>query len=140
MEIVTSSGNVFLDLGFKPAEAENLRIRAELMMALQDYLKSPPLTVTVAAKQLGITPAAVKELLDGDINRFTVEKLIAMLVNIGLPVEIKVKETALKRRSTPAPKKTVSVSPGAVNSATIGIRKVASLFIPATSSHEVRRT
>ena len=98
MKIVTSSGNVFLDLGFKPAEAENLRIRAELMMTLQDYLKSPPLTVTVAAKQLGITPAAVKELLDGDINRFTIEKLIGMLVNVGLPVEIKVKKTLPKHQ------------------------------------------
>jgi len=115
MEMIKSSGNVFLDLGFKPAEAENLRIRAELMMSLQDYLKSPPLTVTRAAKQLGATPATVKELLDGNINRFTVEKLIAMLVNAGLPVEVKVKKTALKRRH-PETTQGASVSPDTTHS------------------------
>jgi predicted XRE-type DNA-binding protein len=107
MEIIKSCGNVFLDLGFPPAEAETLRIRAELMMTLQDYLKSQRLTVTMATTQLGITKTTVTKLLDGDINRFTVETLIAMLVNVGLPVEVKIKKTPLKPRNV-VPKRVVS--------------------------------
>jgi predicted XRE-type DNA-binding protein len=100
MEIIKSCGNVFLDLGFSPAEAETLRIRAQLMMTLQNYLAHQQLNVTQAAKQFRTTKTTVKKLLDDDINYFTVEHLIGMLVSAGLPVTVKIKPTNLRPEQT----------------------------------------
>jgi predicted XRE-type DNA-binding protein len=44
------SQNVFRDLGFGREEAENLRIRAELMAALSQVIESRGLTQVAAAK------------------------------------------------------------------------------------------
>jgi predicted XRE-type DNA-binding protein len=88
MEITKSCGNVFLDLGFKPAIAENLRIRTDLMILLEDYLKQQRLSPPQAAKQLGVREATVKKLLQGKIGAFPVDKLIKMMVNAGLKVKV----------------------------------------------------
>jgi len=90
MEITKSCGNVFLDLGFKPAIAENLRIRTDLMIELRDYLKRLRLSLPQAAKRLGVREATVEKLLQGKIGVFPVDKLIKMMVNAGLKVEMKV--------------------------------------------------
>jgi predicted XRE-type DNA-binding protein len=90
MEITKSCGNVFLDLGFKPAIAENLRMRADLMIELRDYLKQLKLSPPQAAKRLGVRETTVKKLLQGKIGVFPVDKLIKMIVNAGLKVEVKV--------------------------------------------------
>jgi predicted XRE-type DNA-binding protein len=90
MEITPSCGNVFLDLGFKPALAENLQIRADLMIELRDYLKRVRLSPPQAAKRLGVRETTVKKLLQGKIAVFPVDKLIKMMVNAGLKVEVKV--------------------------------------------------
>jgi predicted XRE-type DNA-binding protein len=37
--MVVGTGNIFADLGFAPAEASNLRMRSELMMALRKYVE-----------------------------------------------------------------------------------------------------
>ncbi len=94
MEITKSCGNVFLDLGFKPALAESLRIRTELMIRLEDYLKQQRLSPPQAAKRLGVRETTVKKLLQGKIGVFPVDKLIKMMVNAGLKVEVKVVKSA----------------------------------------------
>ena len=43
------SGNVFADLGFAKAEAENLKLRAELMMCIEDYYRRSGMTQSQAA-------------------------------------------------------------------------------------------
>lgn len=40
LRIERGSGNVFLDLGIGKAEAENLKLRSELMMRIADYRKA----------------------------------------------------------------------------------------------------
>lgn len=60
-----SSGNVFGDLGFGEDEAENLRIRADLMIELTKLIKEEELTQAVAANLLGVTQPRVSDLLHG---------------------------------------------------------------------------
>jgi predicted XRE-type DNA-binding protein len=38
--VTTSSGNVFIDLGFDTAEAEIMALRAEVMIRIEQHLKS----------------------------------------------------------------------------------------------------
>ena len=81
-----SSGNVFSDLGFTPEEAENLKIRADLMIELTKLIEARGLTQAAAAKLLGVTQPRVSDLVRGKIDRFSVDTLIEMLGHAGASV------------------------------------------------------
>ena len=51
-EMQRDSGNVFLDVGFPPDEAQNLQLRAQLMSQLRDVARGT--TQRKAAKKLGV--------------------------------------------------------------------------------------
>jgi predicted XRE-type DNA-binding protein len=52
MQVRRSSGNVFRDLGFSDNEAENLRVRSDLMIKLSKLIEERELTQAQAAKLL----------------------------------------------------------------------------------------
>jgi predicted XRE-type DNA-binding protein len=58
-----------------PQEAASLKIRAELIIALQEHIKNTGLTQAQAAKQLGVTQPRVSDLMRGKINLFSLESL-----------------------------------------------------------------
>jgi predicted XRE-type DNA-binding protein len=80
--------NVFADLGFDFEEAEHLRIRADLMLELRKFIEKKKLTQKEAAKFFGETQPRISNLLNGHIERFSVDKLIAMLHKAGVRVHI----------------------------------------------------
>lgn len=92
-----SSGNVFADLGFSPAESANLAMRSDCMIAIKDWFFSSQLTQAMAAKQLGITQPRFNAMLKGAINQFSLDALVNMATNAGLPVKLSVKPS--KRKS-----------------------------------------
>jgi predicted XRE-type DNA-binding protein len=59
LDITNSSGNVFADFGFDPAQAEVMKLRAEVMIFIEMYLKETGQTQAQAANQLGITQPRV---------------------------------------------------------------------------------
>ncbi len=81
-----STGNVFTDLGFAPEEAEHLRVRAELMIALSKVLEARDLTQVQAAKLLGVSQPRVSDLRRGKIDRFSIDTLVTMLGHAGVKV------------------------------------------------------
>ncbi|HSS48103.1 MAG TPA: helix-turn-helix transcriptional regulator [Thermoanaerobaculia bacterium] len=85
-----SSGNVFRDLGFGEDEAENLKIRADLMIELTKLIEAQELTQAAAAKLLGVTQPRVSDLMRGKIDRFSVDSLIEMLGHAGACVSVAV--------------------------------------------------
>ena len=91
MRLEQSSGNVFRDLGFSDDEAENLRIRADLMINLSELIEDRGLTRAQAAKLLGVTQPRVSDLLRGKIQLFSVDSLIEMLGHAGAQVPVVVK-------------------------------------------------
>lgn len=86
-----SSGNVFEDLDFAPEEAEHLRARAELMIALSRLIEERGLTQVQAAELFGVSQPRVSDLVRGKIDRFSIDTLIAMLGTAGVQVQITVK-------------------------------------------------
>lgn len=78
-----SSGNVFSDLGFSAEEAENLKIRADLMIELTNLIEAQGFTQAAAAKLLGVTQPRISDLMRGKIDRFSVDSLIEMLGHAG---------------------------------------------------------
>lgn len=90
-QITPSDGNVFSDLGFEDSEAENLRIRAQLMAPLEQYVRTNELTQEEAADQLGTTQARISLLTRGKIQEFSIDALITMLDRIDLQVSVDVR-------------------------------------------------
>jgi predicted XRE-type DNA-binding protein len=86
-----SSGNVFQDLGFPVEEAENLRIRSDLMIEISRLIEARGLTQTAAAKLLGVSQPRVSDLVRGKIELFSVDTLIAMLGAAGVQVHVTTK-------------------------------------------------
>lgn len=85
-KIQRSSGNVFRDLGFEAEEAENLRIRSELMIELSRLIKARRMTQAEAAELLEVSQPRVSDLMRGKIERFSVDALIGMLGRAGMRV------------------------------------------------------
>jgi predicted XRE-type DNA-binding protein len=91
IEIQPSSGNVFADLGFSPEEAQNLKVRSDLMIELSKLIEAKGLTQAAAAKLLGVTQPRISDLVRGKIHRFSVDSLIDMLGHAGATVSFVVK-------------------------------------------------
>ena len=88
------SGNVFLDLGFGKAEAENLKLRSELMMRIGDYCKARGRTQAEVAKALGLTQPRLNALLKGRIDQFSLDALVNIASRAGMSVRLIVKKAA----------------------------------------------
>jgi predicted XRE-type DNA-binding protein len=91
LRIRRGSGNVFLDLGFEPAEAENLKLRSQLMIELRERLGALDLTQSQAAQLLEVTQPRISDLIRGKIGRFSVDTLIAMLGKAGMTLTISIR-------------------------------------------------
>jgi len=88
VRIRRSSGNVFKDLGFSEDEAENLKIRADLMIELTQLIEAEGLTQAAAARLLGVSQPRISDLTRGKIDRFSVDTLIEMLGHAGASVSV----------------------------------------------------
>jgi predicted XRE-type DNA-binding protein len=88
-DIVNSSGNVFVDLGFSPEEAAILQMRADLMADLRKVIKAKKLTQAKAAKLLGVSQSRVSDLVRGKWDKFSLEMLITLATRAGIRVRIK---------------------------------------------------
>jgi len=86
--ITKSSGNVFVDLGFDPAEATVLLMRADLMSDLRLYIKKHKLTRSDAAKRFGIAQSRVSDLVRDKWDKFSLEMLITLEARIGRTVRV----------------------------------------------------
>lgn len=89
-----SRSNVFRDLGFKAQEAENLKLRATLMVELDKHIREEGMTQKKAAERLGVTQPRISDLVRGKIDLFSVDTLISMLTHAGLKVDVKVSRSA----------------------------------------------
>jgi predicted XRE-type DNA-binding protein len=84
--ITESSGNVFVDLGFDPAEAAILEMRAKLMSDLREYIQSSGMTQTQAARRLKIDRSRMTDLMSGKWEEFSLEMLITLAARVGRKV------------------------------------------------------
>ena len=88
IKITPSSGNVFTDLGFGEEEAEHLRVRSDLMIAVRKLIEERKLTQSGAAKLMGVTQPRISDLVRGRIDLFSIDALVGMLARAGVHVEV----------------------------------------------------
>jgi len=87
--VTKSSGNVFVDLGFDPAEAEVMKLRAEVMIRTAQRLKTQGWTQAEAARQLRITQPRVSRLVKGKVEDFSLDMLLTLATRAGLRPELR---------------------------------------------------
>lgn len=85
-----STGNVFKDIGFPDTEAERALLKADLAVEIYRILAARKLTQAEAGKLLGVDQADVSRLKNGDFDRFSVERLFALLNRLNRNVEIRI--------------------------------------------------
>lgn len=82
--VIESSGNVFADLGFDAAEAEVMKLRAEVMIRMSQQLKAQGWTQAEAARHLGITQPRISRLVKGKVEDFSLDMLLTLAARAGL--------------------------------------------------------
>lgn len=86
-----TKGSIIDDLGFDAVEAENLKIRAALMRAIESAIIKNKLTQAKAAELFQVTQPRISDLKRGKIHLFTIDALVNMLtklhVNVALVID-----------------------------------------------------
>jgi predicted XRE-type DNA-binding protein len=73
-----------------PEEAENMKLRSTLMMALKSHIARTEMSQAQAAKLFGVTQPRVSDLMRGKINLFGLDALVNMAAAAGQHVEMQV--------------------------------------------------
>jgi len=72
------------------AEAENMRLRSSLMIAIGEAVAAWCVPQARAAKRLGITQPRLSDLLRGRIGKFSLDALVALAGRAGLAVHLEI--------------------------------------------------
>ncbi len=92
IEVQSSSGNVFADLGLP--EADKLKIKSGLVIEIIQAIRKLGLTQEEAARRMGITQPKVSGMVRGDFSNLSERKLMDCLNRLGYDIGIKVKPAA----------------------------------------------
>jgi predicted XRE-type DNA-binding protein len=79
-----------------PQEAASMKIRADLMLALQEWLSNQNCTQADAATFFGVTQPRVSDLTRGRISLFSTDSLLDMAATAGLRPTLTVRTTTKK--------------------------------------------
>jgi phage-related protein/predicted XRE-type DNA-binding protein len=86
--------NVWDAIEDTPAQAENMKLRSALIMALKDHIARTGLSQSEAAKLLGVTQPRISDLMRGKIELFGLDTLVNMIGAAGLHVEMRISDAA----------------------------------------------
>ena len=77
-----------------PGEAENMKLRSTLIMAIKSHITETEISQAEAAKLLGVTQPRISDLMRGKINLFGLDALVNMAAAAGLHIEMRISEAA----------------------------------------------
>ncbi len=77
-----------------PGEAENMKLRSTLIMAIKSHITETGISQAEAAKLLGVTQPRISDLMRGKINLFGLDALVNMAAAAGLHIEMRISEAA----------------------------------------------
>lgn len=86
LQVTTSSGNVFADLGFP--DAEERLLKASLAIQIERILRQRKLTPTTSAKLLGVDQSTVLQIRHGRLADFSTDRLLGFVRALGRDVDI----------------------------------------------------
>ena len=89
VELQTSSGNVFADLGLP--DAGKLKIKSGLVIEIRKAMRRLGLTQQEAAVRMGITQPKVSDMMRGQLGNLSERKLMDCLTRLGYDIRINVR-------------------------------------------------
>jgi predicted XRE-type DNA-binding protein len=89
-----SFSNVWDALEDNPAEAANMTMRSDLMIALRQCVGGWNMSQGAAARRLGISQPRLNDLLRGKISNFSLDALVKLAGRAGLKVRLEIAEAA----------------------------------------------
>jgi predicted XRE-type DNA-binding protein len=87
-------GTVWEALEDDPAEAANLAMRSELMIAIEKRVRAWKTTQAEAAARLGLTQPRLNDLLRGKLDKFSLDALVNLAMGAGLKVRLAIAQPA----------------------------------------------
>jgi predicted XRE-type DNA-binding protein len=82
--------DVFDALADTSAEALNMKIRADLMIQINQLINDKGWSQKETAKYLNVTQPRVSDLLNGKLSKFSLDMLVNMSSAIGQNIELKI--------------------------------------------------
>ena len=86
--------NVWDALEDTPAEAANMTMRSDLLIALRQRIASWKVTQGEAARRLQITQPRLNDLLRGRIEKFSLDTLINLAARADIHVRLRIEKAA----------------------------------------------
>jgi predicted XRE-type DNA-binding protein len=77
-----------------PAAAANMRLRSDLLIAVQEVVAGWGLTQVEAARRLDVTQPRLNDLLRGRIDKFSLDALVLLAARAGLEVHLEITRAA----------------------------------------------
>jgi predicted XRE-type DNA-binding protein len=93
LKVHVGSGNVFADMGIAPAEADNLLMRSELMIVIEETIRQNGWTQAHTAKIIGVSQPRIAELFQSRIDLFTLDTLVKYLNKLGKKVILTIRDS-----------------------------------------------
>ena len=87
-----TTDSIFEDIGFDSHEATNMKIRAELLLEIREYIRKKGLKQKDAAALLGINQPEVSALMNGHIFKFSIDALVNMLARIRRELKFTIRQ------------------------------------------------
>ncbi len=86
--------NIWHAIEDSPEEAANMTMRSKVMATLSETIQGWNTTQARAARRLGITQVRLNDLLQGKINKFSLDALLTLATRAGLKVRIELRTAA----------------------------------------------
>ena len=96
---IKSNENIFRAFGISSASARKLQIRSLLMIELEKFIRHRGMTQVEAADYFGVSQPYVSDLLNGRIDRVSIDKLVTLLDLAGRSVTLKVGKKPVRRQT-----------------------------------------
>lgn len=86
--------SVFDALADTPEQAANLTVRADLILAIRERVRSWDIPQEQAAKRLGLTRPRTNDLLRGKLDKFSLDALVNIAAASGFKLHIQLEDAA----------------------------------------------
>jgi predicted XRE-type DNA-binding protein len=94
-KVIHTEGSAFHALGL--ADADDLLLRADLMLRILDIIAARRLSQVEAGRLMGMDQPRVSALKNGKITKFSTDRLLKALSDLGQDVEVGVKPSRAKK-------------------------------------------
>ena len=78
-----TKGNVFLDLGFSPQEAERMALQIFLGEQVRSFIKKNRLSQARAAAFFGVQQPKISKIMNENLDGMSIDYLVKMVASIG---------------------------------------------------------